>query len=168
MSLLAVGVFVTISVLAEVPVQQVGSDKKSRFLETGVFVGGYSQSELALLDIRHSMSKPAKIERIVLDIGDIKTGKPVDRPGFFHVAIQKNPKRIVVDLENVEEAKITSQAFTQLLKKSPYFSKVNYFFDTRSKNLTIEISVKAPVEVEVFELVNEKMPGRIVVDAKSP
>ena len=153
--------------MAAIPVQHATTEKKNRYMELGVFVGGHSQPKLILLNVRHSLTGNGQ-ERIVLDMGEGLEERPVDRPGFFHISIQKNPRRVVIDLENTEKAKVTAQQVTRLLKKSPYFSKADFYSDHRSKNLTIELSLKNRAQIEVFELVSIGKSGRIVIDAKRP
>jgi hypothetical protein len=153
--------------IAAIPVQHATTEKKNRYMELGVFVGGHSQQRLTLLNFRHSLSEGSQ-ERLVLDMGDGAEGRPVDRAGFFHVSIQKSPRRVVIDLENTEKSNVTAQQVTRALRKSPYFAKAEFFFDHRSKNLTIELPLKSRAQIEVFELVSIGKPGRIVIDAKRP
>src|SRR4051794_11573402 len=78
--------------VASIPVQQAASEKTNHYIETGVVVGGYDQGPVTLANVRHSYSLKDKMERVVLDLegagGDGKNR--LQRPGFFHFALQKN------------------------------------------------------------------------------
>src|SRR5580698_8509539 len=93
---------------AAIPVRQAGPEKRDRYLDSGVFVGGHDQGPMNLLNIRHSLQSVQKMERLVFDVGgdggqahrSDEGAMSTGRPGFFHISIQKAPRRIVVDLEN--------------------------------------------------------------------
>jgi hypothetical protein len=152
--------------IGAIPVQHATSEKKNRYMELGVFVGGHSQPKLILLNVRHNLEANGQ-ERLVLDMGG-DDDAPVDRPGFFHVSIQKTPRRVVIDLENTEKFRVTAQQVTRLLSKSPFFTRAEFYADHQSKNLTIELPLKTRAQIEVFELVSIGKPGRIVIDVKRP
>src|SRR5947208_630414 len=116
LAVLLIGTFAA----AAIPVQQASTEKKERYLDSGVFVGGFDQGVLTLLNVRHSFQK--NIERIVFDLGrDDK--RSVERPGFFHIAIQKKPSRVIIDLQNVSKSKVSESQITQILRKAHFFSK---------------------------------------------
>ncbi len=149
---------------AAIPVHQAGSEKKDQYLDLGVFVGGRAHGPLALLNFRHSLTP--RFERLVFDLGLTNTPAGVERPGFFHIAIQDKPKRIVVDLEDVTESKINPSQMAKLFVKSPFFNRVNFVSDPVHKNFTLEFPLKASAQIEVFELVTPGKPGRIVMDVR--
>jgi hypothetical protein len=152
--------------LAAIPVQQVTSEKRNTYLDSGVFVGGHDQGPVSLLNFRQSVDKNSGVERVVLDIAEFDGVKPALRPGFFHVAIQKNQKRVVIDLENTVPSKINGQLIGRYLQRSKYFSSGTMYYDEINKNLTIEMSLKKKAQIEVFELVSAGRAGRIVIDVK--
>ena len=143
---------------ASIPIQQVAPEKKSYYMSEGVFVGGHTQENLTLFNVRQSRQKHFE-ERLVFDIGNT-------RPGFFHISIQKNLHRLVIDLENTVDSKVTASRLKEIFRKSRIFKTPHLFQDTLTKSVTIEIPLKREVQVEVFELAGFKMPGRIVVDVK--
>jgi hypothetical protein len=155
-----------ISALAQaaVPIRQANGEKQNRYIEAGVFVGGHDHGPLSLIDVRHSLQ--ANMERLVFDVGQNVNDDSVERPGFFHIAIQDRPNRIVVDLENITKVKINAQQIASLFKKSPFFSKVSIYEDPFHQSLTLEFPLKVRAEMEVFELVTPGKPGRIVMDIR--
>ena len=130
-------------------------------------MGGYGEGDVTLVNVRHSFEKSTKVERLVLDLSRGTSGKGVERPGFFHIAIQKNPPRVVIDLQNVTRSKVNEQQVTTVLRKAHFFSKALFYEDQRSKDLTIELPMKSRAKIEVFELVVPGKPGRIVLDTKA-
>jgi hypothetical protein len=119
-----------------------------------------------LLNIRHNIQSSG-LERFVFDVGSDKPENSAGRPGFFHITIQKSPRRVVVDLEDIDQTKFGAEQFSHLIEKSPHFSKVSFYYDAKFKNLTIEMPLKEPAKIEVFELVTVGKPGRIVLDAQA-
>src|ERR1700691_5968970 len=89
-----------------IPVRQAGSEKQNHYIESGVFVGGHDHGFLSLLDVRHNLKND--LERLVFDVGQKASSDAMERPGFFHIALQRQPTRIVIDLENVIYAKVSS------------------------------------------------------------
>jgi len=152
--------------MAAIPVHQAHSEKQNLYIDSGVFVGGRDHGPLTLLNVRHSIK--GKIERLVFDLGQKAPADGVERPGFFHISIQSQPQRIVMEFENVTEAKVTTGQIEKLFLKSPYLSKVALLQDFFHKDLTLEFPLRGPAQIEVFELVSTGKPGRIVVDVTSP
>jgi hypothetical protein len=165
-SLIVLVTLLTLSTITNgaIPVRQAGSEKQNHYIESGVFVGGHDHGFLSLLNVRHNLKN--EMERLVFDVGQKTTTDAMERPGFFHIALQKQPNRIVLDLENVIYSKVTAEQILGLLKKSPYVTHVNLYQDSIHKNLTLEILLKKAVQMEVFELVTPGKPGRIVMDIK--
>jgi len=172
------------TVHAAIPVQQAATEKKNRYVESGVFVGGFEHGPQVLLSMRRSYDKDTKIERIVLDLGP-EQGSPTQnpgeksegfkagRPGFFHVSYQKNPRRVLVDLHNVTTTKVDESKAKQILGKSHFFRLPRIIADSYTNDLTIELPLREEIKsrsklpkVEVFELSSVGQPGRIVIDTK--
>jgi hypothetical protein len=153
---------------AAIPVRQAGAEKHDRYLDAGVFVGGHDQGPMNLLNVRHSIQGAEKMERLVFDMGQDSNDSISGRPGFFHISVQKNPRRVVIDFEDLSHSRVTAEQMSKLLEKSPHFSKVRFYADSKYRNLTIEMPLKEPAKIEVFELVGQGKPGRIVLDVKGP
>ena len=168
--LFSMGIFILSSVtLGAIPIQQATSEKKNHYFSSGVFVGGFEQGPLTLLNVRHSYSDSSRLERLVLDFSNLKSSE-VKRPGFFHASIQQNKygvKRIVLDLSDILQMKVTEKQVRQLLSKSRFFSSVAFYKDELSKSITVELILKTEIKCEVFELASHDKPGRIVIDVKA-
>lgn len=150
---------------AAIPIQQSAFEKKNKYTERGVFIGGYDRGLQFLLGMRKNFDKESKVERVVLEMapqGRLKT----ERPGFFHISVQKNPQRIIVDLQNVSSSKVDEDKLKKLFKTSEYLGELKIYDDHFTKNLTLEIPLKSQAKVEVFELAGVGQPGRLVIDVK--
>ena len=156
---------------ASIPVEQAATEKKDHYLKEGVFVGGFDQGAMILANVRHSYTPENHMERLVLDLAPENSPGHLQRPGFFHVAIQGKGRavgdRLVIDLANCKEAKVTAQQVSKVLSQSHFFASAIFTFDEESSNLTIEVPIKTPAEFEIFELASDKKPGRIVIDVKN-
>jgi hypothetical protein len=158
--------------MAAIPIEQAGTVKKNHYLKEGVFVGGFDQGEVRLLDVRHSYDTHLKMERLVFDTTPIakvkKNGENINRPGFFHVAIRsgESGSKLVLDLSHCTQPQVTASQVMKLFSRSRFFSSAQFAQDSETKSLTIELLTKSPAEFEVFELASESKPGRIVIDAK--
>ena len=86
--------FFSFNAFASIPIQQSAFEKKNRYIDKGVFIGGYDRGIQELLGVRESFDKNSLIERLVLDIAPKAKILGTERPGFFHVSIQKNQKSI--------------------------------------------------------------------------
>lgn len=154
------------SVWGAIPIQQAASEKQSRYVDRGVFVGGYDKGGQILKSLRAHFDKETKVERVVLDLSSLHKDLAADRPGFFHISIQKDLKRILVSLENITENKVSSQGLLNSLAKSHFIKGGRFYYDEFKKNLTIELEMNKTAKVEVFELSGVKQNGRIVLDIK--
>ncbi len=167
--IISISTLISLGAQAAIPIQQAGNEKKERYLGAGVFVGGFEQGPMTLVNVRHSFAAPTRLERLVFDIAPGPNANGANRPGFFHISIQqsKGLNRIVVDLSDVQKTDVTEKQVSALLSRSHYFSGATFYKDEKNKSLTVEMSLKAKVKVEVFELSSPDKPGRIVIDAKA-
>ncbi|MBK9294601.1 MAG: hypothetical protein IPM57_09170 [Oligoflexia bacterium] len=159
-------IFISPFIFAAIPIQQAASEKLNRYIEKGVFVGGYDNGVQVLNSLRSNYNKDSKIERVVLDLSSFHKNLAAKRPGFFHISVQKNKKRILISLENIIENKLNDEKLSKVLNKSEFIESGRIFFDDTNKNLTLELKLAKLAQVEVFELSRVKKNGRIVLDLK--
>ena len=160
-----VTVFSFNSVFAAVPVTKATTEKTGQYVAAGVIVGGQHQADLSLLSVRKSFDKKNSTERIVLDIVASDGKTPVLRPGFFHLAIQQQPARIVIDLENTTRSIVSASDLAKVFSNSHFFQRPALITSSNDKTVTLELALKVPVKLDVFELSATDKPARIVVDA---
>jgi hypothetical protein len=117
-----------------------------------------------LLGIRRAFSAKAALERVIVDIGDGE-GKPAGKSiGYFQASVDARQNRVVLDLAQLKIAKISEQQIKNLFKDSTYVSSVEFSLDPEDKAGTMVLNLKRPMQLEVFELLDSRKPGRVVLD----
>ncbi len=141
-----------------------GLDRRTQsYLNEGVVYGGGAQKPLALINVRSKYVGTHNMQRIILDIGDEHL-KPLMSPmGSYHAALQKTPRRIVVDLSYIYQSALTEPQIKKILKSSPLIADVKAVMDPEDHSLSLVIDLKSSVAMEVYEL---KGKARLVLDLK--
>src|SRR5690606_12338927 len=67
----------------------------------GVSFGGLAGTGFTLMDLRLSQSKEKKLERIVIDVGDMNGTKIIGWPGYYYAELKKNPAQLIVDFSQM-------------------------------------------------------------------
>jgi hypothetical protein len=150
---------------AATPYKRTLNVKKNAYLTDGVFIGGKSGKGASLLGVRRTHSKKAKIERVILDLGgeDIRTARGRAMP-FYQVSVDKNSRRVVLDLAQLKLSRVTEAQLRNLFAKSPYVQDAALTMDPEDKGATMVLTLRQPMRLEVFQLVNKKKPARLVMD----
>lgn len=154
-------------VWAATPYKQSLDKKLNAYISEGVYTGGTITTPLSLITVRRHYAAKAQVERIFLDMGDF-AGEPLKGGvGHFHVGIEKNPSRVVIDLNQVQRAGITEKQLVKTFEKSPFVKTATMRFDPEEQVTTMILEMKKPVGVEVIELPSKTKASRIVVDLKA-
>jgi hypothetical protein len=142
------------------------STKKDQYLTSGVVIGGQAGAGFTLLNVRRESSNKLAMERIIFDIGD-RDGQPLlNRLGYYHISVEKNPSRIIVDLSQVAKSKVSEMDLARLFSKSPFVQKVEMSMEPEDNSAKIVLLTKEPVAAEIFEMQSAKKASRIVIDLK--
>lgn len=143
------------------------STKTNDYVGQGVVIGGQAGPGFTLLNVRRQNTKNLALERVILDIGD-KEGKPMlNRLGYFHVAVEKEPSRVIIDLSQVLRSRVSEIELGRLFLKSPFIRKAEMSMEAGDNTAKIVLSTKVPVIAEIFQMPSaDKKPGRIVIDIK--
>jgi hypothetical protein len=140
------------------------SVKKNAYVLDGVFTGGKAGQGTSLLSIRKSFSARAELERVIIDLGD-KDAKPAGRDmGYFQASLDAGNNRLVLDLAQLRLSKVTEAQVQRLFKNDPYVASVDMTMDPQDKSGTLVLNLKRPMKLEVFQLLADKKPARIVLD----
>lgn len=140
--------------------------KKEQYLTTGVVIGGQAGTGFTLLNVRRESSNKLAMERIIFDMGD-RDGQPLlKKLGYFHVSVEKNPSRIVIDLSQVSRSRVSEINLAKMFEKSPFVSKVEMSMEPEDNAAKIVLNTKVPVAAEIFEMPSDKKASRLVVDLK--
>jgi hypothetical protein len=148
-----------------IPRKMVLAEKKNAYMKNGVFFGGEGGRGFSLTDMRHKYSPKDGIERIVLEMGDEK-GLPTQQLGYFQVSVNKELKRVDIDLQQMRGAKIDQKKIETLFAKSPIVKTAKINYDPEDQGIIIQLQLVATADVEVFKVPSAGKAGRIVVDMK--
>lgn len=143
---------------------QAKTKKQGRYITDGVVLGGKISDGFTLLKVRSGVSKKSKMERVVLDIGDL-VGKPAkNEMAYHHVNVDGRRKQIVVELGQVARSGVDQDQLRRVFRKSPYVKSADIIFDPEDLTTTLVLGLKRKTKVEVFNLVSPDQPSRIVID----
>lgn len=138
--------------------------KKNAYTTDGVFIGGKSGKGSSILGVRRTHSRKAKIERVIVDLGDENLRNAGKSMPFFQVSMDKATNRVILDLAQMRMSKVTEAQLRNMFAKSPYVKDASLTFDPEDKAATMVLSLRQPMRLEVFQLVNKKKPARVVMD----
>lgn len=140
--------------------------KKDQYLTSGVVIGGSAGPGFTLLNVRHETSKKLAMERIIFDLGN-REGQPLlNKLGYFHVSVEKNPARVIIDLSQVARSRVSELDLARLFSKSPFVAKVEMSMEPEDSAAQIVLNTKGPIAAEVFEMPSAKKASRLVIDLK--
>ena len=107
------------------------------------------------------------MERIVIEFAsDEKTKGPFEDVGYFQVTIEKDPARVVVDLQGITRTAMQEGKVACLFKSSKMVSGISLTSDPTEHSANLVFALKEPSSVEIFKLLNPGQPGRLVLDIK--
>jgi len=140
--------------------------KKDQYLTTGVVIGGQAGSGFTLLNVRRESSNKLAMERIIFDMGD-REGQPLlKKLGYFHVSVEKNPSRVIIDLSQVARSRVSEINLAKMFEKSPFVAKVEMSMEPEDNAAKIVLNTKVPIAAEIFEMPSDKKASRLVIDLK--
>lgn len=157
-------VFASAGSMAASPYKQSLTQKKNLYVKDGVFIGGKAGEGSSLLGVRRAFSGKAKLERVIVDLGDHEA-KPAGKDiGYFQVSMDQKNNRVVVDIPQFRYSKVSEAALKNLFRKSAYVAEASLTLDPEDKAATMVLKLKKPMKLEVFELLDKSKPGRVVMD----
>lgn len=152
------------ALFAASPYKQTLSVKSNQYTKDGVFIGGKAGKGTSLLNVRRTYSGKAKIERVIVDLGDHEMKPSGQHPGYFQVSMDAKNNRVVMDLSQLRFSKVTEAQLQNLFRQSPNVASAQLTLDPEDKAATMVLNLKRPMKLEVFQLLNKKKPGRVVMD----
>jgi hypothetical protein len=127
---------------------QVKPGKTSSLISDGVLSGGMAAEEFSLLGVRSEVGKQ-KSERVILTYGD-RLGQPWKQgPGFFHIALDRAGRRMVIDLAQVHSTAVDSARLAGELRKSKLVASSEMTIDPFDRSVNITLHFKVPVQLKV-------------------
>lgn len=146
------------------PYKRTLSVKSNTYMKDGVFIGGKANEGTSLLGVRRAYSAKAKLERVIVDLGDHEAKPAGKNPGYFQVSMDSVNNRVVMDLAQLRFSKVTETQLQNIFRKSPNVSEASLTLDPEDKAATMVLKLKRPMRLEVFQLLDRKKPGRVVID----
>lgn len=142
------------------------SEKPLAYISRGVFIGGEADQPLSLLDVKVRRSKSGGRERLELMFAD-REGLPLrGRLGFSHIAVEKNPPRIVIDLSQVLRTSTDGRTLQNLFSRSKMVAGSEMTMDPHDHSTNISLFLKAPQNVSVFTKPDSIGNQRLIIDIR--
>jgi hypothetical protein len=140
--------------------------KSNVYTRNGVFTGGRAEQGQNLMKVRRVTSTKVGMERVIFDLGGLDS-KPLTSPGYFHVSVDAQNSRVVVQLNQMLRAQTNEAQIRQVFAKSAFVKSVDFTVDPQDSTGTVVLNLKRPVQAEVFSLKgNKKATARLVLDLK--
>lgn len=167
-TLLALVLFMGVIVKAAIPtqpLQKVYTDDKL-LKNFGVVRGGVAGKGFSILALRSSHTKDKKIERLVLDIGNASLLKNEGKVGYYNIELKQKPNRLIIDLSQTLNAKVTQKEINSLVAKSDFFNKGQLLFDSQSRSLSLVLDLKQHAEIKIQDVDGYTDTSKLVIDFK--
>ena len=126
--------------------------------------GGMAGTGFTLLDLRRTGDAKKKIERVVLDVGDMKGGLNKGLPGYFHVELQEHPDRLIIDMAQTPQSRVDEKKLAKIFANSIAVKKTSITEDPSDGTLNIALDLKKKTKVRVLQVPGQKQTSKIVVD----
>ncbi len=124
--------------------------------------GGQAQDEFSLLAVE-SKATPSG-ERLSLNYGD-RFGKPLKgEPGFFQVALDRDGRRITIDLSQVTRTGVDPTQLRKALAKSKFVASTEMTMDPHDQSTNLTLALKKPVELRLSTEAGAR--SRLILDLK--
>jgi hypothetical protein len=140
--------------------------KRSDYILEGAFYGGIAQKPTTLLNIRSKYSAKSHIQRFVFDLGDAQLKPLRSGLGAFHVALEKDPRRLVVDLSYVTQSALTNDKIEKIFAGSEFVKHVSAIQDPEDASVSLILDLSRAVAAEVYQKDRPGQPARLVIDLK--
>jgi len=140
---------------------QVRPGKTSWPMQTGVVVGGQSGAEFSLLGVQTESLNQAG-ERIALSYGDRYGNSLKNEPGFYHVSLDRNARRLVIDLAQVSKTTVDPMKLARIMAASQFVSSSEMTMDPSDGSTNITLVLKEPVRFKIT--VESSGSARVLID----
>lgn len=131
---------------------------------SGALSGGIAGTGFSLMNLKSTTNPQARLERLMIDVGDIDGHSMKGLPGYFNVELQNSAKRIVIDFSQMPTTLMDVKALSSRLNKSMYVSSVKMLSDPSDNTLSLIMDLKKPVKLKVFQVPGQKTTSKVVLD----
>lgn len=130
----------------------------------GVSYGGLAGSGFTLMGVRRTADARKKVERIVLDVGDMNGAMLRGWPGYYFAELKRNPQRLVVDFAQMPNANLDQQKLSNVMKGSMAVMKTSMSLDPVDSSLNLTMDLKKNTKVRVYQVAGKKSTSKVVID----
>lgn len=127
-------------------------------------MGGNAGALFTILDVRRSTDVKKKVERVVIDLGDSKGRGLRGDVGFYHAELQADPPRLVLDIAQTPQSKLSFEEVQKRLSKSITIRQSTVMIDPITNNTNISIDLQPGTKARVFPVKGVKDSSKIVID----
>ena len=128
----------------------------------GAISGGVAGGGFTMMDVRRTADTKKKIERIVVDVGDMNGAKIRGQPGYFFAEMKKN--RLVIDFSQMPKTSIDEKRLKSVMKKSMAVRNVDMSLDPVDSSLNLSFMLKPNTKAKVYPIVGKKATSKVVID----
>lgn len=154
----------TIHAVAAVPSEKPKPSVSKILSGQGISYGGLAGTGFTLLDLRRTATKDQKIERLVIDVGDLGGQTIRGWPGYYHAELKSNPSRLIIDFAQMPNANLDSDQLAARLKSSAAVTKTSMTVDPVDSSLNLTLDLKKNTKVRVYQVSGKKTTSKVVVD----
>jgi hypothetical protein len=130
----------------------------------GAIFGGLAGTGFTLLDVRRTADNKKKVERLVMDIGDVDGAPMKGWPGYYHTELKKNPQRLVIDFSQMPHANIDLAKLKARMNGSLAIRNTSMTADPVDNSLNLTMDLKPNTKVRVYQVAGKKSTSKVVVD----
>jgi hypothetical protein len=153
--------------LAAVPAKKPAMKINKILAGEGSTFGGLAGSGFTLLDVRRTADAKKKMERIVIDVGDIN-GKPQRGwPGYYFAELKSNPQKLIIDFSQMPNARINQAQIGDRLKASNAIRRTAMSMDPTDSSLILTMDLKQNTKVRVYQVAGNKSTSKVVIDLQA-
>ena len=149
-------------VMAAIPAKVLAPRPTNVLAGASALAGGVAGTAFSLTGV--SLMSVQNRERIVLDIGDIRGAPRKGLPGYYHVEMQDNPNRVIIDLAQMPNVLVNEKKINERLKNSKLIQHSSILLDPTDQTLSLILDLKRPAKAQVFQVAGKKGTSRVVVD----
>jgi hypothetical protein len=114
-------------------------------IRDGAIIGGQADREFSLIAINAKTAGTG--ERVTIAYGDA-AGKPwKGEPGFFHAVLDRESKRLVIDLAQVNKTRVDVAVLQKIFSHSRFVASTDITMDPHDGSTNITLLMKEPVTV---------------------
>jgi len=130
----------------------------------GATYGGLAGSGFTLMDVRRTADVKKKVERIVIDVGNLQGAPQRGWPGYYFAEMKKNPNRLVIDFAQMPNARIDQAKIAARMNGSLGVVRTAMSLDPVDNSLNLTLDLKKGTKARVYQVSGKKTTSKVVID----